>query len=169
MPQSNNDCDSTEELLAAYRKVLEAPDDKQYETLCDFTFGSFGSVFKQLRQLRARLPFPPWLIKTVWTGFILSILGAGAWLIRMDVRACTALDEAHEAKAALIANYEKLDNRLRPAENGIVKLLADMDNLRAARGVAPSTPTQQYRVRVKLGLSPDSVPVESLPLDSVGP
>jgi hypothetical protein len=164
----NGKQDDIEKLLAEQRAILEAPHEEQLAQLRDYVFKSLGTIFAGLRNIRARLPLAPWLVKTVGSIGLMSLLGAFGWLIRMDARACTARDEAHEAKVLAVENYEKLDDRLRPTENGIVKLLADMDNLRAARGVKPSTRMQQYRVRRQLGLAHDTLPPDSTAGDTTG-
>ena len=169
MPNGNSQ-DNIEKLLAEQRAILEAPQSEQFARFRDYVFTSLSTVFAGLRNIRARLPFSPWLVKTLGGVTLAGIIGIAAWLVRMDARAYTADTNAREAKATATANYDKLDNRLRPAENGIVKLLADMDNLREARGVKPSTPLQRLRVRQKLGLPTDSVPRDSMTApDSAGP
>ena len=171
--------DSTEKLVDELRKVMDAPEeltegDKEQGRvdrlgmLVNFVFGNAASAIKRMRALRARLPFPPWLVKTATSIGVVGVLGAGVWLVRMDVRARAASDTADEAKAtaseaatAVRANYDKLDDRLRPTEQGVVKLNADMENLLQERGVQPATRAHRRRVARELGLPVDSTVTDS--------
>ena len=172
MPPNNSGRDSNEKLMESYKKVLEAESqEKRLDCLTDFTFGFAGSIFKRLRALRARLPFPPWLVKTATSVGLVGVLGAGVWLVRMDARAGLACQTAEaaktaasEAKATAQTNYDKIDDRLRPTEQGVVKLNADMQNLLMKDGVQPSTRAQRRRIARELGL-----PVGTTATDSGGP
>ena len=158
MPLDNTGRDSNGDLMASYKKVLESESqEKKLTNLSDFTFGFAASSIKRLRALRARLPFPPWLIKIVTGIGFTVVLGAEVWLVRMDARANSAYETATEAKTAT----DKLDDRLRPIEQGVVKLNADMENLLDVRGVQPSTREHRRRTARDLGLPVDSTATDS--------
>lgn len=161
MPVEDKDPADVEELLDEFKKFhLAKTQEGKLEVLGNFIF---GPIAKCLRDLRARLPFKPWLVKVLSGVSVIAILtivwGASNLAAQIKFTRDCANEAKRKAESAVIIsektdkeNYDKLDARLRPTEQGIVKLNADWDNYMKSRGVRPSTPEEWKVMRARLAM-----------------
>jgi len=148
-----SDSDRSKELLEKYDSIMNAPDDSsRLKLLASFAVGNAVSNCGQIHDLRSRLPKRPWLDKAIQGVGLVGLLAATTFIVRADGNATMAREESKCAKEVSQSTFDKIDERLRPVEEGIVRLTAIMEQ----QEHRPTSRNRLAAIRRELGLPPDT-------------
>jgi hypothetical protein len=150
---NGNGRDSNENLMAALQEVLDEPtQESKLDHLTKFTFGNAATVLKQIRHLRACLPWQPWMVRIFGGVGIVGVAGVVWAAAGFNANYRETAKKAIETSVHLEAVEASANARFDRLARGMVSTDAKLDLLLQARGIKAPTERQLEAAQARLGL-----------------
>lgn len=161
---NGRDSAEVKKLMEDYDRIVDAPDlDVKVKILGALIQGHAVSNLNRFREIRARLPWRPWMLKVVASfgaaGIAAIIWGASAFSSQVNATsrdACEAKQTAIEAKSDAVQVKDGLMAKIEPIAKATAVNYAMLHMLLKSRGLELPSENTILRVQKQLELLPDS-------------